>query len=140
MATKYQRMHLFEQYMKNVYDFAKADLREKQRLYNMNEGLRSDYMILLRCESFDDGIMALYKQMSSSGRKDMLKYMRPSDLSLLIVSLTERHSQERVIDFAHGCLDKDDYAEFVQYIESDGLRRLALDKADDKEFILHWKP
>ncbi|KAF2182668.1 hypothetical protein K469DRAFT_711812 [Zopfia rhizophila CBS 207.26] len=140
LPAKYQRWHPFEQYMISVYDFGKADLREKQRLYDMNKGLRSVYMFLLRKEKFKDGVMALYEQMPSSGRKDMLQYMPPADLSLLVESLTERHSQERVIDFAHGRLDKYDYAEFVQYFEYADLRSLALDKADDKEFILQWEP
>ncbi|KAF2181293.1 hypothetical protein K469DRAFT_792358 [Zopfia rhizophila CBS 207.26] len=137
MATKYERMHPFEEYMRSVYFFGKADLKEKQWLYNMNKGLRSVYMFLLR---YDGGAIDLYKQMSSSGRQDMLQYMPASDLSLLVESLTNSHSQERVIDFAHERLDKNDYAEFVQYIESDGPRKLAFDKSDDKEFIRHWKP
>jgi len=137
MLGDFKRFHPFEAYMLEIYDFAKADNSWRTQLYTKNKELRSVYIFLLRNREFA-GIVALYKK--SPDREDILKYLRGSNLSVLVESLTETQDQEKIINDAFKHLDKDGYAEFVQYLEDEGLHKLALDKADDKEFILSWIP
>jgi len=120
-------------YMLKIYDFAKADIKTKQRLFTQNQELRSVYIFLLRHSEHFDNIVALYKK--SPAGMEMLEHLRSHNLSLLVDSLTETQDQENVINYAYERLGKDDYAMFVEWIRDDDLRKLALDKAEEKKVI-----
>lgn len=85
MPADSMRFYLFEAYILEIYDFAKADAKRKQRLYIRNKELRSVYIFLLRSRERFNGIIALYKK--SPNRVEMLKFLRLSKLSLLVKSL-----------------------------------------------------
>jgi hypothetical protein len=106
-----------------------ANITKKAMLYSQNVKLRSVYIYLLRREHFDTGIFALYKEMRFL-QKSMMKYLPPTELSLLVSSLTGKASEE-VINFAFTWLGKEEYAEFFHYIVDESWRDIALEKGND---------
>jgi hypothetical protein len=70
----------------------------------------------------------------------MIRELDPSEVSLLVDSIPDEPQQMGIIDLAFTWFPKDGYAEFVTYIEDDGLQLRALKKAEDEDFIKNWIP
>jgi hypothetical protein len=139
--TLHQLISPFEDLATKVYSFANAKIEEKAQLYNRHEELRAFYIFLIRRnECFDKGVLALFNKLPVSLRNNMIRELDPSEASLLVDSIPYQPQQKEIIDFAFTWFPKDEYAEFVTYIENDSLRQVALDKATDQDFITNWIP
>jgi hypothetical protein len=131
----------FEDLLTKIYSFANADIEEKAQLYIRHKELRPFYISLIRRnERFDIGVLALFNSLPFDIREETVKELDPSEVSLLVDSIPDELQQKEIIDLAFTWFPKDEYAEFVTYIEDDSLRLIALKKAQDQDFISNWIP
>jgi hypothetical protein len=130
-------MSPFEDLLTKVYSFAHADIKQKAQLYIRHKELRPFYISLIRRnERF--GVSVFFNSLPSDIRKAMITELAPSEVSLLVDSIPEELQQKKIIDSAFTWFNKCEYAEFVTYIQDDGLRLIALKKAQDQDFISNW--
>ena len=134
--TLRQLISPFEDLATKVYSFASADIEEKAQLYNCHKDLRPFYIFLIRRnECFDKGVLALFNKLPFNIRNNMIGELDPSEASHLVDSIPNEVQQNEIIDSAFTWFSKNEYAEFVTYIEDDSLRQVALEKAKDQDFI-----
>jgi hypothetical protein len=131
----------FEDLLTKVYSFANADIEEKAQLYIRHKELRPFYISLIRRnERFNIGVLALFNSLPVDIREETIKELDPGEVSLLVDSIPDELQQKEIIDSAFTWFPKDEYAQFVTYIEDDGLQLIALKKAQDQDFISNWIP
>jgi hypothetical protein len=137
--TLCQLMCPFENLLAKVYNFAYANIEEKAKLYIHYKELRPFYMALIHLnEPFN--VSAFFNSLPFDICKEMIIQLDPSKVSQLVDSIPNELQQKEIIDSAFTWFSKDEYAEFVTYIEDDSLQLRALKKAQDQDFIRNWIP